>query len=142
MVNGWQDDVISLCCDRSAPPHRILELQEKGDLDIMKQKWWPRTGRCDLSGRSSAHPDGRSLKLHSFAGVFCILAAGLLLACLVAGLEAWWKGNRCRQEQPKEVTELRVRRTGRRGEDTATLYFKDPAAEASPDLVELQFTQL
>ncbi|XP_056893236.1 glutamate receptor ionotropic, delta-1 isoform X1 [Takifugu flavidus] len=83
---------------------KILELQEKGDLDIMKQKWWPRTGRCDLSAHASAHPDGRSLKLHSFAGVFCILAAGLLLACLVAGLEAWWNSNRCRQEQPKEVT--------------------------------------
>nr|XP_057921672.1 glutamate receptor ionotropic, delta-1 isoform X1 [Doryrhamphus excisus] len=82
---------------------KILELQEKGDLDIMKQKWWPRTGRCDLSSHASAHPDGRSLKLHSFAGVFCILAAGLLLACLVAGLEAWWSSNRCRQEQPKEV---------------------------------------
>ncbi|KAF3853052.1 hypothetical protein F7725_013740 [Dissostichus mawsoni] len=52
----------------------------------------------------NAHPDGRSLKLHSFAGVFCILAAGLLLACLVAGLEAWWKSHRCREEAPKEVT--------------------------------------
>ncbi|XP_057682965.1 glutamate receptor ionotropic, delta-1-like isoform X1 [Corythoichthys intestinalis] len=82
---------------------KILELQEKGDLDILKQKWWPRTGRCDLSSHASAHPDGRSLKLHSFAGVFCILAAGLLLACLVAGLEAWWSSNRCRRETPKEV---------------------------------------
>lgn len=126
------------------PPHppRILELQEKGDLDIMKQKWWPRTGRCDLSAHASAHPDGRSLKLHSFAGVFCILAAGLLLACLVAGLEAWWNSNRCRQEQPKEVTEHRARRMGPRGEDTATLYFKDPTADTNPDLVELQYTQL
>ncbi|XP_029985519.1 glutamate receptor ionotropic, delta-1-like isoform X1 [Sphaeramia orbicularis] len=83
---------------------KILELQEKGDLDVLKQKWWPRTGRCDLHVHASAHPDGRSLKLHSFAGIFCILAAGLLLACLVAGLEAWWNGNRCRQETPKEVT--------------------------------------
>ncbi|XP_049614590.1 glutamate receptor ionotropic, delta-1 isoform X3 [Syngnathus scovelli] len=84
---------------------KILELQEKGDLDVLKQKWWPRAGRCDLSGYASAHPDGRSLKLHSFAGVFCILAAGLLLACLVAGLEAWWGGHGCRRRRhaPKEV---------------------------------------
>ena len=99
-------------------------------------------GRCDLNRHGSAQPDGRSLKLHSFAGVFCILAAGLLLACLVAGMETWWSGNRCRREQPKEVTEHRVRRTGQRGEDTATLYFKDPATDPSPDLVELQYTQL
>ncbi|XP_029561697.1 glutamate receptor ionotropic, delta-1 isoform X1 [Salmo trutta] len=83
---------------------KILELQEKGDLDILKQKWWPRMGRCDLNSHSNATPDGRSLKLHSFAGVFCVLAAGLLLACLVAGLEMWWNSNRCGQEQPKEVT--------------------------------------
>ncbi|CAB1338052.1 unnamed protein product, partial [Coregonus sp. 'balchen'] len=121
---------------------KILELQEKGDLDILKQKWWPRTGRCDLNSHSNATPDGRSLKLHSFAGVFCVLAAGLLLACLVAGLEMWWNSNRCGQEQPKEVTEHRARRPGQQGEDTATLYFKDPAADHSPDLVELQYTQL
>ncbi|MGH0120848.1 UNVERIFIED_CONTAM: hypothetical protein FKN15_024329 [Acipenser sinensis] len=82
---------------------RILELQDNGDLDIFKQKWWPRMGRCDLDSHGNPQPDGRALKLHSFAGVFCILAAGLLLACLVASLEMWWNSNRCRQEQPKEV---------------------------------------
>ncbi|XP_061083985.1 glutamate receptor ionotropic, delta-1 isoform X1 [Conger conger] len=83
---------------------KILELQDKGDLDVLKQKWWPRTGRCHLDGQTSTQPEGRALKLHSFVGVFCILAAGLLLACLVASLEMWWNSNRCRQEQPKEVT--------------------------------------
>ncbi|MGH0149520.1 UNVERIFIED_CONTAM: hypothetical protein FKN15_015463, partial [Acipenser sinensis] len=77
--------------------------KDNGDLDIFKQKWWPRMGRCDLDSHGNPQPDGRALKLHSFAGVFCILAAGLLLACLVAGLEMWWNSNRCRQEQPKEV---------------------------------------
>lgn len=129
----------------SFSPARILELQEKGDLDVLKQKWWPRTGRCDLTSHAGATSDGRSLKLHSFAGVFCILAAGLLLACLVAGLELWWSSsNRCRHEQPKEVTELRARSgsSRRHGDDTATLYFKDPATDANPDLVELHYTEL
>ncbi|XP_049614591.1 glutamate receptor ionotropic, delta-1 isoform X4 [Syngnathus scovelli] len=95
---------------------KILELQEKGDLDVLKQKWWPRAGRCDLSGYASAHPDGRSLKLHSFAGVFCILAAGLLLACLVAGLEAWWGGHGCRRRRhaPKEDKEVNLEQVHRR----------------------------
>ncbi|KAM9699311.1 glutamate receptor ionotropic, delta-1-like, partial [Menidia menidia] len=82
---------------------RILELQERGDLDVLRQKWWPGAGRCGLQ-RGGGQPDGRSLRLHSFAGIFCLLAAGLLLACLVAALEAWWGGHRCRPEQPKEVT--------------------------------------
>ncbi|XP_005474351.1 glutamate receptor ionotropic, delta-1 isoform X1 [Oreochromis niloticus] len=81
---------------------KILELQEKGDLDILKQKWWPKKGRCDLQSHTEAQPEGRALRLHSFAGVFCILAAGLLLALLVAALETWWNSNHCRREQPKE----------------------------------------
>ncbi|XP_047459706.1 glutamate receptor ionotropic, delta-1 isoform X1 [Mugil cephalus] len=81
---------------------KILELQEKGDLDILKQKWWPKKGRCDLQSHADAQPEGRALRLHSFAGVFCILAAGLLLALLVAALETWWNSNHCRREQPKE----------------------------------------
>ncbi|XP_038164652.1 glutamate receptor ionotropic, delta-1-like isoform X2 [Cyprinodon tularosa] len=115
---------------------KILELQERGDLDIMKQKWWPRTGRCDLSSHASAHPDGRSLKLHSFAGIFCILAAGLLLACMVAGLEAWWNSNRCGQEQPKEDKEVNLEQVHRRmnsllDEDLAHKQIPGPSIEIS-----------
>ncbi|XP_019902616.2 glutamate receptor ionotropic, delta-1 isoform X3 [Esox lucius] len=93
---------------------KILELQEKGDLDILKQKWWPRKGRCDLDSHSEAQPEGRALRLHSFAGVFCILAAGLLLACLVAALEIWWSSNRCRREQPKEDKEVNLEQVHQR----------------------------
>lgn len=157
---------------------RILELQEKGDLDILKQKWWPKKGRCDVQSYTDAQPEGRSLRLQSFAGVFCILAAGLLLALLVAALETWWNSNQCRREQPKEVTadnpsgqspglsllnqnratvatlgppapprpRSRPRPPGPPvlpRDATATLYFMDPeGTDASPDLVELQYTQL
>ncbi|XP_046886084.1 glutamate receptor ionotropic, delta-1-like [Hypomesus transpacificus] len=93
---------------------KILELQEKGDLDILKQKWWPRKGRCDLDSHAEAQPEGRALRLHSFAGVFCILAAGLLLACLVAALETWWNSNRCRREQPKEDKEVNLEQVHQR----------------------------
>uniref|UniRef100_A0A673HCR5 Glutamate receptor, ionotropic, delta 1b n=1 Tax=Sinocyclocheilus rhinocerous TaxID=307959 RepID=A0A673HCR5_9TELE len=115
---------------------KILELQEKGDLDVLKQKWWPRTGRCDLNSHSNAQPDGRSLKLHSFAGVFCILAAGLLLACLVAALEIWWNSNRCRQEQPKEDKEVNLEQVHRRmnslmDEDMAHKQIPAPSIEIS-----------
>ncbi|KAM9326965.1 glutamate receptor ionotropic, delta-1 [Gastrophryne carolinensis] len=93
---------------------RILEFQETGYLDVLKQKWWPRMGRCDLNSHSNAQTDGKALKLHSFAGVFCILAIGLLLACLVAALELWWSSNRCRQESPKEDKEVNLEQVHRR----------------------------
>uniref|UniRef100_A0A672JLA2 Glutamate receptor n=1 Tax=Salarias fasciatus TaxID=181472 RepID=A0A672JLA2_SALFA len=93
---------------------KILELQEKGDLDILKQKWWPKKGRCDLQSHADAQPEGRALRLHSFAGVFCILAAGLLLALLVAALETWWNSNHCRREQPKEDKEVNLEQVHQR----------------------------
>uniref|UniRef100_A0A3Q2QYT9 Glutamate ionotropic receptor delta type subunit 1 n=1 Tax=Fundulus heteroclitus TaxID=8078 RepID=A0A3Q2QYT9_FUNHE len=93
---------------------KILELQEKGDLDILKQKWWPKKGRCDLQSHTDAQPEGRALRLHSFAGVFCILAAGLLLALLVAALETWWNSNHCRREQPKEDKEVNLEQVHQR----------------------------
>uniref|UniRef100_A0A674B788 Glutamate receptor n=1 Tax=Salmo trutta TaxID=8032 RepID=A0A674B788_SALTR len=126
---------------------KILELQEKGDLDILKQKWWPRMGRCDLNSHSNATPDGRSLKLHSFAGVFCVLAAGLLLACLVAGLEMWWNSNRCGQEQPKEDKEVNLEQVHRRmnslmDEDMAHKQIPGPSIEISAlDIGSMQPSQ-
>ncbi|KTG42127.1 hypothetical protein cypCar_00004366 [Cyprinus carpio] len=47
---------------------KILDLQEKGDLDILKQKWWPRKGRCDLDKHAEPQPEGRALRLHSSLG--------------------------------------------------------------------------
>ncbi|NP_001096470.1 glutamate receptor ionotropic, delta-1 precursor [Xenopus tropicalis] len=93
---------------------RILEFQDSGRLDVLKEKWWPRTGRCDLNSHNNAQNDGKALKLHSFAGVFCILAIGLLLACLVAALELWWNSNRCRQDSPKEDKEVNLEQVHRR----------------------------
>uniref|UniRef100_A0A8C9WN97 Glutamate receptor n=1 Tax=Scleropages formosus TaxID=113540 RepID=A0A8C9WN97_SCLFO len=122
---------------------KILELQEKGDLDILKQKWWPRTGRCDLNSHAHVQPDGRALKLHSFAGVFCILAAGLLLACLVAGLEVWWNArlslsvtsspSLCLTLQDKEVNLEQVHRrmNSLMDEDLAHKQIPGPSIEIS-----------
>ncbi|XP_028825440.1 glutamate receptor ionotropic, delta-1 isoform X2 [Denticeps clupeoides] len=126
---------------------KILELQEKGDLDVLKQKWWPRTGRCDLNSHANAQPDGRSLKLQSFAGVFCILAFGLLLGCLVAGLEFWWNSNHCRREQPKEDKEVNLEQVHRRmnslmDEDMAHKQIPAPSIEISAlDIGSMQPSQ-
>ncbi|XP_021323097.2 glutamate receptor ionotropic, delta-1 isoform X1 [Danio rerio] len=107
--NGMSSKGYGLALQHGSPyrdlfSQKILDLQEKGDLDILKQKWWPRKGRCDLDKHAEPQTEGRALRLHSFAGVFCILAAGLLLACLVAALESWWNGPRCQRAQPKEDT--------------------------------------
>ncbi|XP_061623872.1 glutamate receptor ionotropic, delta-2 isoform X3 [Phyllopteryx taeniolatus] len=75
---------------------RILELQQNGDMDILKLKWWPKDSPCELySSMQSGHSN--ALDIHSFAGVFCVLAAGVVLSCLIAMVESWWsrrKGSR------------------------------------------------
>ncbi|KAI7804857.1 putative glutamate receptor ionotropic, partial [Triplophysa rosa] len=117
--NGMSSKGYGLALQHGSPyrdlfSQKILDLQEKGDLDILKQKWWPRKGRCDLDKHAETQPEGRSLRLHSFAGVFCILAAGLLLACLVAALESWWNGPRCQRAQPKEDKEVNLEQVHQR----------------------------
>uniref|UniRef100_UPI00358DE08C glutamate receptor ionotropic, delta-1-like n=1 Tax=Myxine glutinosa TaxID=7769 RepID=UPI00358DE08C len=70
---------------------KLLELQESGELEALRQKWWPRrTGKCDPYGSpmSPARPQG--LDLPGLAGAFALLAAGLLLACLLGACELCW----------------------------------------------------
>uniref|UniRef100_A0A667X081 Glutamate receptor n=1 Tax=Myripristis murdjan TaxID=586833 RepID=A0A667X081_9TELE len=86
---------------------RILELQQNGDMDILKLKWWPRDSPCDLYSSVQTRQRGSALDIHSFAGVFCVLAAGVVLSCLIAMVESWWsrrKGSRVpSKEDDKEI---------------------------------------
>uniref|UniRef100_A0A9J7YTZ2 Glutamate receptor n=1 Tax=Cyprinus carpio carpio TaxID=630221 RepID=A0A9J7YTZ2_CYPCA len=86
---------------------RILELQQNGDMDILKLKWWPRDSPCDLYSPVGTRKTGSALDIHSFAGVFFVLAAGVVLSCLIATVETWWtrrKGSRVpSKEDDKEI---------------------------------------
>ncbi|KAF7662343.1 hypothetical protein LDENG_00238700 [Lucifuga dentata] len=66
-------------------------------MDILKLKWWPKDSPCDLYSSVQTRQRGSALDIHSFAGVFCVLAAGVVLSCLIAMVESWWsrrKGSR------------------------------------------------
>ncbi|KAK1175995.1 glutamate receptor ionotropic, delta-2-like [Acipenser oxyrinchus oxyrinchus] len=86
---------------------RILELQQNGDMDVLKHKWWPKDSQCDLYSSVSTMQKGSALDIKSFAGVFCVLAAGMVLSCFIAMLETWWnkrKGSRVpSKEDDKEI---------------------------------------
>uniref|UniRef100_A0A674BHU8 Glutamate receptor n=1 Tax=Salmo trutta TaxID=8032 RepID=A0A674BHU8_SALTR len=90
---------------------RILELQQNGDMDILKLKWWPRDSPCDLYSTVHTKHRGSALDIHSFAGVFCVLAAGVVLSCVIAMVETWWtrrKGSRDDKEIDLEHLHRRV----------------------------------
>ncbi|XP_060927688.1 glutamate receptor ionotropic, delta-2 [Limanda limanda] len=86
---------------------RILELQQNGDMDILKLKWWPKDSPCDLYSSVQTRQHSNALDIQSFAGVFCVLAAGVVLSCLIAMVESWWsrrKGSRVpSKEDDKEI---------------------------------------
>lgn len=82
---------------------RILELQQNGDMDILKLKWWPKDSPCDLYSSVQTRQHGNALDIHSFAGVFCVLAAGVVLSCLIAMVESWWSRRKGSRVPSKEV---------------------------------------
>ncbi|KAI9521905.1 hypothetical protein NQZ68_004060 [Dissostichus eleginoides] len=83
---------------------RVLELQQNGDMDILKLKWWPRDSPCDLYSSIQTRQQGNALDIHSFAGVFCVLAAGVVLSCLIAMVESWWSRRKGSRVPSKEIT--------------------------------------
>lgn len=107
---GWKQsgsiltplDATSVTPDSIFSP-RILELQQNGDMDILKHKWWPKNGQCDLYSSVDTKQKGGALDIKSFAGVFCILAAGIVLSCFIAMLETWWNKRKGSRVPSKEV---------------------------------------
>ncbi|CAL1279907.1 unnamed protein product [Larinioides sclopetarius] len=67
----------------------ILKLQESGALHILKERWWKQRlggGKCSKDETSTAG-SASALSLANVGGVFVVLGAGLLAACIVAIVE-------------------------------------------------------
>lgn len=72
-------------------------------MDLLKLKWWPKDTPCDLYSSVQTRQRGNALDIHSFAGVFCVLAAGVILSCLIAMVESWWSRRKGSRVPSKEV---------------------------------------
>ncbi|XP_061725506.1 glutamate receptor ionotropic, kainate 2 isoform X2 [Cydia pomonella] len=66
----------------------ILELQEKGVIQILYDKWWKNTG--DVCNRDGKDSKANPLGVQNIGGVFVTLLCGLALAIVVAILEFCW----------------------------------------------------
>ncbi len=71
----------------------ILKLRERGELLILKERWWKQKkggGQCiddPKKGSRSVTP----LKIDNVGGVFIVLLGGLSFSVFVAILEFMWK---------------------------------------------------
>ncbi|XP_015191413.1 PREDICTED: glutamate receptor ionotropic, kainate 2 isoform X2 [Polistes dominula] len=72
----------------------ILELQEKGVIQILYDKWWKNTG--DVCNRDEKNKESKAnaLGVENIGGVFVVLLCGLALAILVAILEFCWNSKK------------------------------------------------
>lgn len=77
MGSPWRDK-ISLA---------ILELQEKGEIQILYDKWWKSPKDVCSQKKSKGKNKANSLGVDNIGGVFVVLLCGLAFAVLVAILE-------------------------------------------------------
>ncbi|XP_017853493.1 glutamate receptor ionotropic, kainate 2 isoform X2 [Drosophila busckii] len=67
----------------------ILELQEKGDIQILYDKWWKNIDETCTRRSSKKLSKANALGLENIGGIFVVLIAGILVAFVVAFFEFW-----------------------------------------------------
>ncbi|XP_039304950.1 glutamate receptor ionotropic, kainate 1 isoform X2 [Solenopsis invicta] len=84
----------------------ILELQEKGVIQILYDKWWKNTG--DVCSRDDKNKESKAnaLGVENIGGVFVVLLCGLALAILVAILEFCWNSKKNAQSDRSLCAEM------------------------------------
>lgn len=71
----------------------ILDLQEKGRIQIMYNKWWKNTGTCNPDD-SKKDSKANSLGVANVGGIFVVLFVGLAIAVLIAVVEFIWNSRK------------------------------------------------
>ncbi|XP_039305011.1 glutamate receptor ionotropic, kainate 2 isoform X3 [Solenopsis invicta] len=95
MGSPWRDK-ISLA---------ILELQEKGEIQILYDKWWKSPGDTCMKTEKGKENKANSLGVDNIGGVFVVLLCGLAFAVLIAIFEFCYNS---RRNAPAERHELIV----------------------------------
>ncbi|KAL0110180.1 hypothetical protein PUN28_013673 [Cardiocondyla obscurior] len=72
----------------------ILELQEKGVIQILYDKWWKNMGDVCTRDDKNKESKANALGVENIGGVFVVLLCGLALAILVAILEFCWNSKK------------------------------------------------
>uniref|UniRef100_A0ABD2XB30 Glutamate receptor ionotropic, kainate 2 n=1 Tax=Trichogramma kaykai TaxID=54128 RepID=A0ABD2XB30_9HYME len=84
----------------------ILELQEKGVIQILYDKWWKNTGDVCNRDDKSKESKANALGIENIGGVFVVLLCGLALAILVAILEFCWNSKKNAQSDRSICAEM------------------------------------
>ena len=69
----------------------VLNLQEDGKIQMLYNKWWKSTGKCNKDDKNSK---ANSLGVENVGGIFVVLLAGLTLSVFTAIIEFIVKSKR------------------------------------------------
>ncbi|XP_063632011.1 glutamate receptor ionotropic, kainate 2 [Cydia splendana] len=110
----------------------ILELQEKGVIQILYDKWWKNTG--DVCNRDGKDSKANPLGVQNIGGVFVTLLCGLALAIVVAILEFCWhtKKNASQGRQSLCSEMGQELRTAMRGGSSSRTVLRPGCSRCSP----------
>uniref|UniRef100_A0A1I8QEN6 Uncharacterized protein n=1 Tax=Stomoxys calcitrans TaxID=35570 RepID=A0A1I8QEN6_STOCA len=67
--------------------HALLELQEQGELEKLKRKWWNEMG-ANLCSTKKEQADAQPLKLENLGGIYIVLIVGSVMA-MIHGIISW-----------------------------------------------------
>ncbi|KAG5677547.1 hypothetical protein PVAND_007299 [Polypedilum vanderplanki] len=81
----------------------ILELQEKGTIQILYDKWWKNTGEICSRDEKNKESKANALGVDNIGGVFVVLLCGLAFAILVAILEFCWNSKKNAQNDRQSL---------------------------------------
>lgn len=65
----------------------ILELQEKGNIQILYDKWWKNTGEICSRDEKNKESKANALGIENIGGVFVVLLCGLAFAIMVSWMK-------------------------------------------------------
>ncbi|KAJ8705478.1 hypothetical protein PYW08_012524 [Mythimna loreyi] len=110
----------------------ILELQEKGVIQILYDKWWKNTG--DVCNRDGKDSKANPLGVQNIGGVFVTLLCGLALAIVVAILEFCWNTKKnATQGRQSLCSEMgQELRTAMRGGSSSRTVLRPGCSRCSP----------
>ncbi|XP_046667624.1 glutamate receptor ionotropic, kainate 1-like isoform X3 [Homalodisca vitripennis] len=93
MGSPWRDK-ISLA---------ILELQEKGEIQMLYNKWWKNPGDTCTRTEKGKESKANALGVSNIGGVFVVLLCGLAIAVIVAIFEFCYNSKRSTQMERRAV---------------------------------------
>ncbi|XP_028034359.1 glutamate receptor ionotropic, kainate 2 isoform X2 [Bombyx mandarina] len=111
----------------------ILELQEKGVIQILYDKWWKNTG--DVCNRDGKDSKANPLGVQNIGGVFVTLLCGLALSIVVAILEFCWNTRKnASQGRQSLCSEMgQELRTAMRGRSSSRTVLRPGCSRCSPN---------